>query len=77
MPRCTSSRKQVALEATISMNNWEFPSDSAAQTYIDDLDAQALAAPQYYLVCERENELKRKQNAEKSWCQFIDIYGKN
>ncbi len=75
MPRRTSrARKQAALETTSSMNNWEFPSDSAAQSYIDDLDAQSLAAHQYYLACERENELKRKQNAEKSWCQwFIDI----
>ena len=76
MPRRASrARKQAILETSRYKNTTcEFPSDAAAQAYIDDMDAQALAAHQYYLAYERENELIRKQNAEMTWCQwFIEL----
>lgn len=75
MPRRASrARKQAILETsrynTRSGSSYEFHSDAAAQAYIDDMDAQALAAHQYYLACEREKELIRKRNAEMTWCQW-------
>ena len=79
MPRRASRKRKEVMRQPFGFRNPtphpQFSSNTAAQAYIDEMDARALASYQNYLKCKRENELIRKHNAEKSWCQWvIDLF---